>query len=40
MNGTFDAITERAVKEVQRWGGIETDGEVGPKTWPVLLRVH
>jgi hypothetical protein len=22
------------------WGRVEADGVVGPKTWPVLLRVH
>ena len=40
MTGKFDAKTEAAVKAVQRWGGVEDDGIVGPKTWPVLLRVH
>ena len=40
MTGRFDDTTEDAVKAVQRWGGVEDDGVVGPKTWPVLLRVH
>ncbi|MEU8119399.1 peptidoglycan-binding protein [Spirillospora sp. NPDC049024] len=39
INGTFDAATEAAVKAVQRWGHVDDDGIVGPKTWPVLLRV-
>ncbi|GAA4374435.1 peptidoglycan-binding protein [Actinomadura sp. NPDC048032] len=40
MTGKFDDETEKAVKAVQRWGGVDDDGVVGPKTWPVLLRVH
>ncbi|TDD31544.1 CHAP domain-containing protein [Actinomadura sp. KC06] len=40
MTGRFDDATEAAVKAVQRWGGVDADGVVGPKTWPVLLRVH
>ncbi|RKS76202.1 putative peptidoglycan binding protein [Actinomadura pelletieri DSM 43383] len=40
MTGRFDDATEAAVKAVQRWGGVAADGIVGPKTWPVLLRVH
>ncbi|TDC53208.1 CHAP domain-containing protein [Actinomadura sp. KC345] len=40
MTGRFDDATEAAVKAVQRWGGVTDDGVVGPKTWPVLLRVH
>ena len=40
MTGRFDDATEAAVKAVQRWGGVADDGIVGPKTWPVLLRVH
>ncbi|TDD37908.1 CHAP domain-containing protein [Actinomadura sp. KC06] len=40
MTGRFDAKTEAAVKAVQRWGDVDADGIVGPKTWPVLLRVH
>jgi peptidoglycan hydrolase-like protein with peptidoglycan-binding domain len=40
MTGQFDDTTEAAVKAVQRWGGVDVDGVVGPQTWPVLLRVH
>jgi len=40
VSGTFDDTTEAAVKAVQRWGKVADDGIVGPKTWPVLLRVH
>jgi hypothetical protein len=39
ISGTFDAKTEAAVMAVQRWGGVDDDGVVGPLTWPVLLRV-
>lgn len=40
IDGAFGETTERAVKAVQKWGGVAQDGEVGPKTWPILLRVH
>ncbi len=40
IDGDFGPTTEAAVKAVQRWGGVTADGAVGPKTWPVLLRVH
>lgn len=40
VDGRFDAEVTRAVKAVQKWGGVDDDGIVGPKTWPVLLRVH
>lgn len=40
IDGDFGPVTEEAVKAVQRWGGVEPDGIVGPVTWPVLLRVH
>lgn len=40
MTGTFDDVTEKAVKAVQRWGKVDDDGIVGPITWSVLLRVH
>ncbi|GAA1852729.1 CHAP domain-containing protein [Actinomadura bangladeshensis] len=40
MTGTFDDVTEQAVKAVQRWGKVDDDGIVGPITWSVLLRVH
>ncbi|TYK47373.1 peptidoglycan-binding protein [Actinomadura decatromicini] len=39
LDGDFGSATEAAVKAVQRWGGVTADGEVGPQTWPVLLRV-
>ncbi len=39
VNGVFGDSTMEAVKEVQDWGGLVPDGVVGPKTWPVLLRV-
>ncbi|MBW8485106.1 CHAP domain-containing protein [Actinomadura parmotrematis] len=40
VEGPFDATVEKAVKAVQKWGGVDADGIVGPQTWPVLLRVH
>lgn len=40
VNGVFGDSTMEAVKEVQDWGGLVPDGIVGPKTWPVLLRVQ
>jgi hypothetical protein len=40
IDGSFGASTEKAVRAVQRWGGVHDDGVVGPSTWPVLLRVH
>ncbi|MCP9947294.1 peptidoglycan-binding domain-containing protein [Actinomadura madurae] len=40
ITGKFDAATEKAVRAVQRWGGVDDDGVVGPMTWPVMLRVH
>lgn len=40
IDGDYGPATEKAVRAVQRWGGVTDDGEVGPKTWPVLLRVH
>jgi hypothetical protein len=40
MTGTFDTVTEQAVKALQRWGKVEDDGIVGPAdTWPLLLRL-
>jgi peptidoglycan hydrolase-like protein with peptidoglycan-binding domain len=39
IDGKFDDEVEKAVKAVQKWGGVTADGEVGPQTWPVLLRV-
>jgi hypothetical protein len=40
VDGPFDTKVELAVRAVQLWGRVEADGVVGPKTWPVLLRVH
>jgi len=40
IDGSFGDSTEKAVRAVQRWGGLHDDGVVGPSTWPVLLRVH
>jgi hypothetical protein len=40
QTGTFDAATEKALKAVQEWGGVTSDGVCGPKSWPVVLRVH
>ncbi|MDL4776197.1 MULTISPECIES: peptidoglycan-binding protein [Thermomonosporaceae] len=40
VSGTFDDVTLKAVKAVQKWGGVKDDGVVGPQTWPVLLRVN
>lgn len=40
MTGKFDDATVKAVKAVQKWGDLDDDGVVGPKTWPVLLRVQ
>jgi hypothetical protein len=39
VEGGFDTKVETAVKAIQRWGKLDADGIVGPKTWPVLLRV-
>ena len=35
--GTFDAITEAAVRQFQREHGLVPDGIVGPRTWATLL---
>jgi hypothetical protein len=40
VDGPFDTKVELAVRAVQTWGRVKPDGIVGPKTWPVLLRVH
>lgn len=40
VKGDFDNEVVDAVRAVQSWGGVTADGVVGPKTWPVLLRVH
>jgi hypothetical protein len=39
VTGAFDDVTDKAVRAVQKWGNVDVDGEVGPQTWPVLLRV-
>jgi peptidoglycan hydrolase-like protein with peptidoglycan-binding domain len=39
IDGEFGPTTEKAVKAVQKWAKITADGEVGPQTWPKLLRV-
>lgn len=39
LDGDFGIATEDAVKAVQAWGKVSTDGVVGPATWPVLLRI-
>ena len=33
VNGTFDAVTEAAVRQFQRDHGLVPDGIVGPRTW-------
>jgi lysozyme family protein/peptidoglycan hydrolase-like protein with peptidoglycan-binding domain len=35
--GIFDAATDAAVRAFQKSHGLDDDGEVGPKTWGVLL---
>lgn len=40
ITGIFDDRTDRAVRAVQEWGGVDVDGVVGQDTWSVLLRVH
>lgn len=35
--GTFDAVTEAAVREFQQEHGLVPDGIVGPRTWATLL---
>ena len=40
VDGVFGPKMEAAVRAVQRWGGVDDDGVIGPQTWPVLLRVH
>lgn len=40
MDRDFDATMDKAVRAVQKWARIETDGIIGPDTWSVLLRVH
>lgn len=38
ITGTFDAPTEKAVKEFQRLSGLEVTGKVDLKTWNRLIR--
>ncbi|WP_301177244.1 peptidoglycan recognition protein family protein [Actinomadura geliboluensis] len=40
LDGRYGPATAAAVRAVQRWGGVQDDGIVGPATWPVLLRVN
>lgn len=40
VDGKFGDSTDKAVRAVQKWGGVDVDGVVGPVTWSVLLRVH
>lgn len=38
--GAFDDTVDKAVRAVQKWGGVDDDGIVGRDTWAVLLRVY
>lgn len=40
IDGSYGPVTATAVRAVQTWGGVTVDGVVGPKTWPVLLRIN
>lgn len=37
IEGGFDDTVEKAVKALQKWGGIKDDGVVGGDTWRILL---
>lgn len=37
ITGKFDDTTDKAVRAVQKWGGVGVDGQVGQQTWPVLI---
>jgi hypothetical protein len=37
ITGTFDAVTEAAVRQFQRENSLLSDGIVGPRTWAMLL---
>jgi hypothetical protein len=37
IEGGFDDVVDKAVRAVQKWGGIKEDGVVGGATWRVLL---
>jgi N-acetyl-anhydromuramyl-L-alanine amidase AmpD len=39
VNGSFDALTEVAVRNFQRNNGLAPDGIVGPRTWATLVLV-
>lgn len=39
VDGKFGPKTEAAVKAFQSRHGLVSDGKVGPKTWPLLVRV-
>lgn len=36
VNGTFDAATDTALKNVQKFFGLTVDGQCGPKTWALI----
>src|SRR4030095_16865597 len=36
ITGTFDATTQKAVKDFQQGAGLTVDGIVGPQTWQAL----
>lgn len=38
-DGLFGALTDQAVRNVQRFFGLDVDGIVGPQTWGTLLEV-
>lgn len=38
ITGVFGKVTENAVKEFQKWAGLEAVGEVGPKTRNALTK--
>lgn len=40
VDGIFGKDTARAVREYQRWAGLDVDGIVGPKTWNSLYRLY
>lgn len=38
-DGSFGSQTRRRVRDVQRQFGLNDDGKVGPRTWPVIDRL-